>query len=108
MEILKNYYFRYQRKLNYTQRKTTGKKTANSHMHHICICDANDGDTDDGDTDDGDTDDGDTDDGDTDDDDTFEFQCTLDDWSCFGHVFIVRHTLMGVQHVYRYNIFIPI
>jgi hypothetical protein len=88
MEILKNYYFRYQRKLNYTQRKTTGKKTANSHMHHICICDANDGDTDD--------------------DDTFEFQCTLDDWSCFGHVFIVRHTLMGVQHVYRYNIFIPI
>ena len=88
MEILKNYYFRYQRKLNYTQRKTTGKKTANPHMHHICICDANDGDTDD--------------------DDTFEFQCTLDDWSCFGHVFIVQHTLMGVQHVYRYNIFIPI
>ena len=50
MEILKNYYFRYQRKLNYTQRKTTGKKTANPHMHHICICDANDGDTDDDDT----------------------------------------------------------
>jgi hypothetical protein len=28
--------------------------------------------------------------------------------SMTGLVFIVRHTLLGIQHVYRYNIFIPI